>query len=262
MITHARRHLHTRTRYRRWLHVLAWASGVFAALAPVYALRLVMDPQALPVGAVEIMGQFRHIDTQLLSARAAALTTGSFLMLDVGAVKAGLLEVPWVANADVRRVWPDRIHIRVEEHQAIARWGSDSLLSNKGVVFKAPITEFANQLVWLNGPMGSASEVYARYRRAQDLLAPIDKAIRSFSLSERRAWSFEVVDGPEIMVGRADFDHRVSRWVDSFATAIAAPEVRVEQVDLRYTNGFSVRFAAPVDVLRPDPTATAASLSR
>ena len=35
--------------------------------------------------------------------------------------------VPWVRRAVVRRVWPDRLAVRLEEHRAVALWVGEDL---------------------------------------------------------------------------------------------------------------------------------------
>ena len=50
---------------------------------------------------------------------------GNFFAADLAAVRGRLEQVGWVRQVDARRVWPDRIEVRLEEHVAFARWGID-----------------------------------------------------------------------------------------------------------------------------------------
>lgn len=258
----ARRLNSSRTSRRsRWLGPLSLVCGVFSALVPVYVVRVLTNPQALPVAHVEVLGNFHYLDTRKLSQRVAELTTGSFITLDVSAVRAALMEEPWVADAVVKRVWPDRIEVTLHEHDPVARWGADGLLSREAIAFHPPLTEFANSLVLLDGPAGTEHEVLSQLGHLQSLLLPLGKPLQSLRLNERGAWSFRLAAGPEVIVGRTDFDARIERFVATFGNALAHRNVQVEEVDLRYTNGFAVRFATP-EVRKPvDPRATALKLS-
>jgi len=44
------------------------------------------------------------------------------LDVDVNEARARVESLPWVKSAQVRRVWPNRVHIRIEERRPIARW--------------------------------------------------------------------------------------------------------------------------------------------
>ena len=51
---------------------------------------------------------------------------GNFFAVSPADVRAGLEKLPWVRAASVRRVWPDRLEVALEEHVALARWGVDT----------------------------------------------------------------------------------------------------------------------------------------
>jgi cell division protein FtsQ len=53
----------------------------------------------------------------------------SMLAADPRAVKARAESLDWVANVEVRRLWPSRLEIRVERRDAIARWQEDGDVS-------------------------------------------------------------------------------------------------------------------------------------
>ena len=44
------------------------------------------------------------------------------LDVDVDEARARVEALPWVKSAQVRRVWPNRVHIKIEERRPIARW--------------------------------------------------------------------------------------------------------------------------------------------
>jgi cell division protein FtsQ len=54
---------------------------------------------------------------------------GSLLALDPDAVKARVESLDWVASAQVHRLWPQTLSIRIERRQAYARWQEDGEIS-------------------------------------------------------------------------------------------------------------------------------------
>jgi cell division protein FtsQ len=64
----------------------------------------------------------------------------SMLLADLPAIRARLLELPWVKDATIQRRWPDRIDIRIVERKPAAIWqhkGRMRLIDTEGVVLPA-----------------------------------------------------------------------------------------------------------------------------
>ncbi|KOR28470.1 hypothetical protein TI04_10915, partial [Achromatium sp. WMS2] len=69
-------------------------------------------------------------------------------------------------------------------------------------------------------------------------------SVVKMSLSDRRAWNIDLANGTHLSVGTKDLEVRIDRFLTYFPR-LPQPE-NVEQVDLRYTNGFAVRWRAAV----------------
>ena len=80
--------------------------------------------------------------------------------------------MPWVRSAMLRRVWPDRLEVALEEHVALARWRDTALVNDRGEVFEAATDA---RLPVFGGPEGSAAEMVAQYRVFVDLLARVGR---------------------------------------------------------------------------------------
>ena len=61
---------------------------------------------------------------------------GGFLTADLADLKQAAEDLPWVGGASIRRVWPDRLQVRVDGAQPVARWKGDGLVTAEGVVFR------------------------------------------------------------------------------------------------------------------------------
>ena len=142
----------------------------------------------------------------------------------------------------MRRVWPDRIEVRLEEHVALARWGDVGLVNTYGERF-AGQTEAA--LPVFAGPAHTEGEVTRRYRRYAELLGPLGSALDRVILTPRFAWQLRLANGLSIELGRdlanAAAEARLVRFVAAYPQTLGRIARRHEYVDLRYTNGFSLR---------------------
>ena len=152
--------------------------------------------------------------------------------------RAAFEKLPWVRKVNVRRQWPDRLEVAVEEHRPVARWGSTALVSAQGEVFEAAIN---TTLPVLQGPEGSAPEVMSRFQSFELALKPIGRRIVRITLSARRAWVLKLDDGMVLELGRENLESRLAGFVAAYERTIARLPRPSTYIDLRYTNGFAVR---------------------
>lgn len=196
----------------------------------------------LPIKQVNIAGEFMHLSTPELETRATDVIRGGFVSVSVAAIKQELIQEEWISDVAVRRVWPDSLMIYITEHEPVASWGESSLLSSEGVVFSPPQASFPAGLPALNGPRGSARTVLQKYRSLKKELAQVNLDIDEFALTERRAWQFRLVNGPVVLLGRKDIEGRFERFFDFAIPYQADRLLQATSVDMRYTNGFAVRW--------------------
>ena len=216
------------------------ALGIVAGLALLAAcagaLHWLLVPERFPVGLVEIKGNLKNI-TRWEIERALPRATGNFFAIDLAEMRSAVERLPWVRRVAVRRVWPARLEVFVEEHVALARWGDDALVNTHGERFLAKTQE---SLPWFVAPVGASAEVTRRYRRFAEIVAPLGTSVERIVLTQRHAWQVRLGNGLHVMLGRdADLaEARLRRFVEVY------PSVRKtghEYVDLRYPNGFALR---------------------
>ncbi len=83
-------------------------------------------------------------------------------------------------TVEVRRTWPDRLEVAIEEQVALANWGGGKLVNTHGELFDAALIE---SLPAFAGPAGSEGEVTRRYREFAQLLARLGLSTRQIALS-------------------------------------------------------------------------------
>lgn len=200
------------------------------------------DPDTLPIAAVEIQGEFHHLTKQQIQQVLEGRIAGGFFNVDVDAVRDTLLTIPWVNTATVRRVWPDTLQITVVEQLPVARWSTGGLVNSNGQLFFPMPETYPPGLPEWQGPSDSQAAMAARYQDMQKALQPLTLHINRVVLDERRSWKVELDSGVVLVLGRANDDARLWRFTRLYPVALAARATDIEQVDLRYTNGFSVRW--------------------
>ena len=240
----------------RLLNMTANALIGFAALIFAYAglqLLLLRSP-LFPLKEIVVRGDLKNVAFPEIETAVDGVG-GNFFAADLAAIRAGLEKVTWVRRVDVRRVWPDRIEVNLEEHVAFARWSDTGLVNTFGEPFSASLENGDEaRLPLFTGPAGTEGELARRYRRFAGLLAPLgeasDREVVAIVLTPRYAWQLRLAGGLRLELGRdgADpVDERLARFVAVYADSLgrlsrrSAPDVR--NVDLRYPNGFALRVA-------------------
>ena len=214
--------------------------GLVTLACALVVLYWLLHSALFPVRVVELAAPVAHVSRADVEAVIARHAGGNFFAARIAELRASLEQLPWVRSASVRRVWPDRLEIRLTEHLALARWADDSLVSTQGERF-AGVPDAALPL--FVGPPGSEAEVAWRYERFSRLVEPLGSPIERIVLSARHAWQLRLANGMQITLGRDGdaAEQRLRRFVAAYADTPAMRERAHEVVDLRYPNGFALR---------------------
>lgn len=198
----------------------------------------VANHDVFAVQGIEVTGDVAHVTREQVLTIAVNELEGSFFTVDLRGAQAAFETLPWVRKVDVRRRWPNRLEVAIEEHRELARWGSTALVNLHGEVFEGASNQ---RLPVFEGPAGSHSDITRNYLRFNQALARIDRRVKDVQLSERRAWRLRLDDGTVIELGRDDVVERLRGFVAVYARSVAKLDGKTDYVDLRYANGFAVR---------------------
>jgi len=216
---------------------------VLAALALGVWQLVYWEPRVLPVRVIEVRGELHHHSSKALQETIGERLHGGILSADLWDLKRAAEDLPWVGSASIRRVWPDRLEVSVQEHKPVGRWNDDGLVTAEGLVFRPRDGTFPAGLPLLEGPDERAREVVRRYFEWRDDLMLVGHLMQTVSVDARGAWEIELVTGPRLELGTGDVRPRLERFLSSAHQLEAAGQAL--SVDLRYSNGFAVRWAQP-----------------
>lgn len=225
--------------------LMLWGANFLYALAGILLLYavfyLMIHLPLFPLKRVDVKGDLRHVTYQQVSYIVTQEFKGNFFTLDLAQVGNGFKKLPWVRNVSVRRQWPDTLEVTLEEHAELARWAGGGLVNSRGELFQAASN---SDLPVFHGPEGSAQEIAALYGQFKTALAAIKLKPVSLTMNERRAWQVKLNSGLNLELGRDQPAVRLNKFVRVYDATIARMPQPVANVDLRYPNGFAVRFGA------------------
>ena len=223
-----------------------------AAVLAAAAVWLVRVP-SLPVRQVVFAEALPHTTRAEVEELLPAALKGNFFSLNLETVRRALEQLPWVRKVEVRRVWPARLEVRIEEHRPVARWGEahGELVNSYGEVFAANVASpEAESLPMLSGPPGTASEVLRRYAELIETFQKIGEKPVQVTLSPRLAWQLKLERGMLVELGREQTKSpvgvRLQRFIEMYPETIGKRAAQPKVVDLRYPNGYAIRVAGEV----------------
>jgi cell division protein FtsQ len=211
-------------------------------VAVMFGMQWLSDPYRFPLSVVKVTGDFRYLQKQQLQAAVAPHAQGGFFTVDVVAVRNAAEALPWVYKASVQRIWPATLHLRVEEQQPIAHWNEQGFLNRYGEPFFPEQVGVVGDMPWLAGPQDQELRVLENYQRIAKMLERIGVRPARLELDNRRAWHLQLASGVQLELGRADAWKRLQRFVVAYPSVFAGRLAELQRVDLRYSNGFSVRW--------------------
>ena len=219
------------------------ATMAIVALFATLAVWLVRQP-AFAIREVVVVTPPKRASAAQLEAVIRDAIHGTFFTIDLAGARAAIGSVPWVRSVALRRQWPRRLEVSIEEHEPLARFGEGALVNTFGETFAGA---YAGALPRFAGPAAHAAEMAARYREWSAIVAPLALEITDVAMSARGGWRIRAngaAGALTLELGRDEPDARLKRFVDAHPRtvgALARRGTRIEFVDLRYRNGFAAR---------------------
>ena len=208
----------------------------------VWAGWTLWNPRSFPLRSVRLTTPLVHVTQEEIRSVVAHYAQTGFLRIDMDEMQKRLEAIPWVYRISLRRVWPDVIEVGVAEQVPVARWEKGGLVNEHGDVFNPANDGDQPQLPLFAGPEGSGKALVEAQNELSAMVAPIGLKLRRIEMSERRAWSVEMDNGLMLSLGRSDTSPRLQRFVKTYTQIIAPHVADIERIDLRYTNGFAIRW--------------------
>ena len=214
---------------------------ILLVLAGLGVWRFLSNAERFPVNHVKVEAQLQHLSQQAVRDVVLPNLEAGFFAVDSKSIKKQLLAMPWIAEASVSRIWPDTLLVSLKEQQAVARWGQNGLLNAKGEVFGHQAWQVFDELPQLLGPSDQAKHVLQNYQSMRTIVVPLGMTIQILQLTERGSWQMQLSNGLVVVVGRADLEKRLQRFVATYDKLVAASSANIERIDLRYSHGVAVR---------------------
>lgn len=194
------------------------------------------------IAAISISGE-KEVSREEILTTAGVTGRASLLFLDATAARRRLLTNPWIADAAVLKLYPNRLQITITERHAFALWQKDgrlSVIAADGTVLE-PFVE--SRYLGLPLVVGRDAE-----RQAKDFLAIVDRyadirsALRASILVADRRWDLRLTNGINVQLPEGDIAAALDRLVElDRDKKLLSRDITV--VDLRLPDRVTVRLS-------------------
>ncbi|TWI58478.1 cell division protein FtsQ [Pseudomonas duriflava] len=226
---------------------LAWPLLLLGLGYGTYELSQRLLPYAdRPITKVNVEGDLSYINREAVQQRIAPYSAGTFFSIDLTGMRQALEQMPWIAHAEVRRVWPDEVAIRLEEQLPVARWGDEALLNNQGEAFAPKDLAHYDNLPRLHGPQRAQQQVMQQYQLFSQMLRPLGFTVARLEMRDRGSWYLTTAQGVELIFGRDDLVSKMRRFVKMYDEVLKDQIANIVRIDLRYPNGLAVAWREPI----------------
>ena len=237
--------------------LLVLAAGALLAMA----LLAVSRSPLFNFRAISLQGDLQHNTVPLVRAIVLPRLNGNYFSLNLREARRAFESVPWVRRASVRRVWPNKLVVTLEQHRAAAYWerddGNHQMVNLQGEVFEVNLGDVEEDgLPLLRGPEGSAAQVWQMYRQLAPVFTALGEKVRHLKVSMRGSWQTTLESGARIELGRGSADEVLER-TQRFAATVAQVTSRypregqpdgqrngqgIEYADLRHDDAYALRL--------------------
>lgn len=203
------------------------------------------------IAEIALAGE-HHLSREEILRLAGITGRTSLLFLDAAHVRARLLADPWIAEATVLKLYPDRLRIGVRERKAFALWQKDSkvsLIAADGIVLEGDVpARFAKlPLVVGQGADRAAKGFLALLSRYPEIAGKVSAAVR---VADRR-WNLDLNDGVEVLLPEAAPEEALHTLVDLDRDKKLLSR-DITRIDLRLADRVTVRLSDAAAVAREE----------
>jgi len=194
------------------------------------------------VAGVAVTGE-KHLGRDEILATAGVTGRASLLFFDVVDARARLLTNPWIAEATVQKLLPDRLVISVSEREAFALWQKDGrvgVIAGDGTVLEPSVLRRYASLPLVVGA-GAGT-------RAKSFLAMLDRRpelranVRASVLVAERRWNLRLKNGVDVRLPEFDTEDALDRLAALEHDAKLSSR-DITTIDLRLADRITVRLS-------------------
>jgi cell division protein FtsQ len=247
------------------VRLMQWTSvalfGLAFLLCMASAIGWLLRHPVFSIQGITVKGNVTHSNVVTLRANVLPQLSGNFFTLNLLQARQAFEQIPWIRSALVRREFPNRLSVTLDEFQPVAQWGFEGdgkFLSVEGAVFEVNADDVDSEtLPLLKGPESQAKTVLEMYKFLKPMMAKMDMSLDKLELSQRGSWTAQLASGATLELGHGtqqEISDRLQlffKTLTQVASRYGRTVTSLLSADLRYENGYALRLRG-VSTVVPD----------
>jgi cell division protein FtsQ len=195
-----------------------------------------------PLTNIMISGDFQYLHKRELTELLRDHLQVGFLSVDLKGLQREIEGHPWVDQVSIWRQWPTTLQVDVIEEIPIARWGESGFLNHRGKQLDNPSGIRLEMLPVLQSSLATSEKMMGHYQRFNQQLSATGLRIVSLQYDAAGAWQLQTTDNFRLFLGHDQLLPKLRRFVQVWTLGLSDKSSLIENVDLRYPNGFAVAW--------------------
>ena len=211
---------------------------------PISTYYLILNKSSVlfPIKEVYIDGDLKYLDQDQLKADIASYTKTGFFTIDLKKISQLLQDDHWVSEVSVRRIWPSSVLVKIKERTPKAKLNKNSFFDEKGDIFK-PLYIPNIDILQIHDLSGDPEKLFFIANQVNGKFIENGLFLKGITKTKLGIIELELSDFKQIILGEEqNFQDNLVRFLNSYQAVLKSFWFKVTKVDLRYIDGFAVRF--------------------
>jgi cell division protein FtsQ len=208
------------------------------------ALIFLLNPiyHSYKIQQVELFGCSKHTTIKSIRQQVIPTISAGTFTFRINHLQQNLMKLPWVGATTIVRDKPNTLKITVIERVPVAIVNGSYYLDNKGKMFKIDNKEKDNEkLPTITVERSDLEKAVFLLQKAKKIFAGHKYGLQHLEESPGAIWHFELENGDIIYLGNHDLPQRLAK-LSEVINYLVDHEIHYHVLDMRYANGFSVRY--------------------
>jgi len=196
----------------------------------------------VPVNSVDVVGDLVYLKESDINQVIDQYVVNGFVSVDLNSLRSDLLALPWVYKASIERSMDNGLVVRILEQKSLAYWNEDGMINEQRSLF-FPVTRPAES---------SLPHLFGRFHKSvlgiYDYLClelPVEQLpIKEIKVADSNIVKVRLLNDAWLIFNASEIKEKIKLWKRISAGEISTKMHEIEYVDLRYSNGASVKWKA------------------
>ncbi len=225
-----------------WKPIFLTCFLVIPLIAVVGGYVWIQNPENLTIKSVEVSGDLKVLDKEQLQPLIESYAKTNLYLLDAEGLEKKIENNPWVHSASLTHVWPNKLLVKIYEQNPVAFWGDKSMLAENGTIIKAVDEKQRDILPLLYSPEDKGRNMATGFLKIRKMMKGFPVKLVEFKEDARGSWQIKLENGMVLKIGREQQEKRLKRFMIAYKQSLNSVVNKISLVDLRYTNGFAVKW--------------------